>query len=858
MRCLRLLALSAFVFSTLSAAAMATVQTPVPIPTDAIPGTYVDLFDDGVVGPEFSPIGDATLVEQGGQLHVYQGSAGGGVLVKYPNRVAGQSLFVFCARVGFPIDQLGPDDWVSFEAVDVASGGLVSRRSQGKATWTITKDPDNPNKYTYKVYKDGNLTTEGEATIPEGATGFRIDKVPGTNMVIGEVLFPDNKWEKLWEHDPPEIPFGTFSVTSNLEEFALDEVMGGLHTDDGSSEGATGDLVPVVVEDGGFSFTPLGGNLYDVEVVVEDWVTFAQEGEAVLPFALEVGGEQAVAFEVKCRGGTGGTCSGQSSCSTKTCPDIEYDIGDGNGYRTYSGTCKKAQIGLPLCSCSYSLKKTLRAVEILPNELVTLVVDPKNEIPEIIEGNNRTSTRPSVEPFGMVMAHSCRDADADRKGKTDDRAAKEFQTTIKLSSGYFDASRIAPETIQMVPVTRDGMSSRSVPLSTYRTDGRTVELDFADDGSLDMPDCPTEMVVLGAAGSPLQFWSVSVPAVVFGPAYPASVVRSLIGQLEALTPTDAEVGTPQVQPNSVTDQLVAIGDLALPELVATLSTGSPGQKAFAAFVLGEIGNPSVIPDLEALRDALENQSLPLQELDYMQLAEAREAITALGGAPLTTGPGDTGDPSDPDIEVCADGVCKPVEKRCCVSAVDAVTSGPFQGGKRAGDYYPERANDDGTSDRWSGDGSTAGPHNIGSPPAQRTGALVQIVGTMDGDRSCCTISQHFTIEKSNYDQDSAPVGENIDDLGRSGRDVQNAPFRQQHGANGDSFCDYPARQYNAPPGRLNYCRKQRFTSCYHSYPDSVPPCQWEKCCVTWVLEQNANGNNATTTVTKIGSFCSNG
>ncbi|MEM7052520.1 MAG: hypothetical protein AAF604_22850, partial [Acidobacteriota bacterium] len=838
-------ALAALAFVACPTLITAAELAPAPFPPQDIPGTFVDRFDDGIVGPHYAPIGGATLIEQGGQLRVIQKAKGEGVLVKYPAQVAGQSLFVFCARVGFQLSQLGPGEMVAFEAVDVATGGFTTRSPQDSTRWEIEQDPTDPSKYNYKVYKNGSLTTEGQATIPENASGFRIDKVPGTNMVIGEVLFPDGSWEKLWEHDPPEIPFETFSITSTMDEFALDDVMGGLHTDDPNSDGAVSDLAPLAEADGGLAFYPRGDDLYDVEMTFEDLVAFSTEGESVIPLALEIG-ERSLAFEVKCRGGTGGTCSGQSNCSTKTCPDREYDIGDGNGYRTYSGTCKKATLGLPLCSCSYSLKKTVKAVKIAANQTVELVIDPKNSIPEIVEGNNRTAGRAAVEPFAMVTSHSCNTGSR----KNGDGESMAMKTTISLSSGFFPAESIRSESLSLIAVNEDGMLTESLPLTGFRAAGGTAELTFADDGSMGIPGCPTELILLGVSDSPLRYWSTKLEAIALSPLYPTTVARSLIGQLEALTPDDPEVGTPQIVPNSVADQLIAMGDMAVPELIATLTTGSDGQKAFAAYILGEIGNSSAIPDLEDLRDQLEAQPLPWSELTYTQLSEIDDALTSLGLIPVTNDPQTPSDETCIDGICCVDGFCYPEErKRCCVSGVDAVTSGPFSGGKRAGDYYPEVSNPDGSSSRWSGDGSTAGPHNIGSPPAQRTGALVQIVGTMDGDRSCCTISQNFVIEKSNYDQDTADVGERVDDLGRSRRDVQNGPFRQQHGGNQDSFCDYPARQYNAPPGRLNYCRRQRFTSCYHSYPDSQPPCQWQKCCVTWKLEQTANGNNASTTVT---------
>ena len=844
------------------------LQSPTP---SSVPGTFIDRFDDGVIGSEYSPVGGASLVESGGQLHVLQSAPGDGVLVTLPPDAGGAQLWAFCLRWGLDLatqlDQ--PGDQIVFRAweqstalMTLLQAGDPQALTQGteQVRWEIDKVDDTT--YDYRIYKNGELVRRGQATIPEGTKGFRIDKIPGTNKVIGEVLFHDGSWEKLFEKDPPEIPYEAFSLTSNMEDFSLDDVMAGLHTDDPNTEGAIGDLALVPFEDGGMTFTPLGGDLYDVEITLEDLATFGSSGETVIPLEVQIGeGEnlRTFALDVKCRGSDTGTCSGQSSCSTKTCPDREYDIGDGNGFQTYTGTCKKATIGLPLCSCSYKLKRSLNAVEIFPGETVTTVVDPANTIPEFIESANSETATPSVDAWSAGQSYGCsQDADG----------FISLQATVQVTTGHADLTRTDLGSVRLFLSGTSGIADQPVPAQTMTVADTSVLLDFVVDPSFGLTECPTDLVVLGATAPPMQYWSTVTPAGVMTDADLAGIVQNLLAQAEAATlPLDAEVGTPILVPNAPTGELIRMGDLAVPELTNAVVRNPLLQQAYAAFALGEIGNPSALPTLEGRFQEIDWATVA-DELELTVLKETGGAADKLGGGALLDGDGG-GDGGDTTTET-EDPVPTEEEekKRCCVIEVDAVTSGALAGGKSVGDYRaPGLSNADGSGagGRWNAPGTQAGPFNSQTPGgAQRTGAVVQIVATLEGDRSCCTISQHFTIEESNYDQDSAPVGEEVDDLGRAGAAIgdpgaaQRAPFRQTLGDDQDSFVDYPSRQYNAPPGRTNYTRKQRFVSCYHSYPDSDPPCEWEKCCVTWVIEQTADGDDAQTTVKKIGSDCDAG
>ena len=838
-----LLSLAAFIFigSTVPA-------VPVPAP---VPGTFHDTFDDGMVGPEYTPIGGATLIETGGQLRVIQSAPGDGVLVTYPDEVGGETLYAFCVRWGMDIVQqlVNDGDQIVVRAYEPGQNPLRGSGNE-KIRWEIEKVERQERTYTYKVYKDGELKQEGRVRIPEGTKGFRIDKKPGTNMIIGEVIMSDGSWEKLWEKDPPppEEPFDSFSITSNMDEFALDDVMGGLHTDDPNSAGALGDLSIAPLDEGGVVFTPLGGDLYDVEVTLDSIATFPSEETDTIEVELQIGEPARVLRAgVTCKGTGTGTCKGRSSCSTKTCPDREYDIGDGNGFQTYTGTCKKAKLGLPLCSCSYKPKRKLSAVEIQPGEVVRVVVDPDNTIPEIFEGDNVMTTRPSIDAFAVVESYSCQAGNTPlestpAKGPIPpDEDGISLTSTVRLTSGYLDLSQVDLGSVLMTLVADDGTSSRAVAPANGRAEGRALVLDFSVDPSMGISSCPSQLVLTGATAPPsLRFFSAVTAAAAVTDADVFGLVNSLIEELENYPPDMIQLGTLVIVPNAVTGQLIAIGDAALPALFSALSTGSRVQQSYSAFVLGEIGNPSAIVPLSdelAILQAIPNKVL----LDFTAIGAIQAALAALEDGDDPQGDDDD-DPSDPDTTG--------KEKRCCVTDAEIVTDGAFQGGKKLGDYYPDLAQPDGSSTYWSGDGSQGGAFDTGS----RTGGAVQIIGTMEGDRDCCTMTQHFVVEESNYPGgDVGPVGESVDDIARSGRDPSGPPFRQNIGGNQISMADPPSAPYGPPN---DFKRKLRFTTCFVSYPDSKPECEWKQCCVTWVQEQEAQGGAMTTNkIFEVGSWC---
>lgn len=818
------------------------------------PGTFVDLFDDGVVGPEYSAVGGATLSESGGQLVVAQSAPGDGVLVTFPATVGPDPLYPFCVRWGIDVvQQLADGATLTVRVFDPPPPAFTNPLGSGeKVRWEITKTGDRT--YEYKVYKDGQLKVRGRVRIPVGTKGFRIDKKPGTNMIIGEVIMSDGSWEKLWEKDPPppEEPFSAMSVTSDMDGFALDEVMAGLHTDDPSTEGAVGDLSVVPIDQGGVLFTPLGGDLYDVDVTLDSIATFGGEGEELIEVELRIGDPaRSVRAGVTCRGGGTGTCSGRSNCGSKTCPDREYDIGDGNGFQPYTGTCGMPSLGLPVCSCSYRPTRRFSAVQILPNEAVEVVVDPDNLLPEFTEGDNTVTTRPTIEAYAAAETYSCTTAgtvptepglaedvaDADAVGIT-------LDTTLRLASGYLDVDAIDSSTVELFLSTDQGVDDKPIALSDMWVVNGVAHLTFRTSPADGHLVCPNELLLVGAA--PPQFFSAITAARVTDDAEVYTTTRALLEQLAGYPPELEGLGTARIGANPVTGQIIAMGDLALPALHDAVGENDRLIQAYSAYCLGEIGNTlSILPlaDAEAVLEAQPDK----QGLDFTALGEIRYALDLLqgGGGNKPGGGGNQGNPGEETPE-------KPVpgeeEKRCCVTDAEIVSSGPLQGGKKMGDYYPDLANPDGTSSRWNGDGSQAGEFS-----GTRTGVAVQLIGTMEGDRDCCTMTQTFVLEESNYPgPEVGAIGAQVDDIAKSGRDPSGPPFRQNIGTNQISMADPPNAPYNAGS---NFHRKMRYETCFHSYPDSDPPCEWEKCCVVWVFEQTVTNGSPSSTVTEVGSYC---
>jgi hypothetical protein len=803
----------------------------------ATPGTFVDRFDDGVVGAEYAPVGEARLVEAGGFLRVLQSGADGGVEITPPRQVGGEDLLAYCLRFGLDVAQLArPGDRFVFRAFE----------NPERIRWEIIKVDDTT--YDYKVFKDGQLSVQGRARIPAGTRGFRIDKKPGTRLIIGEVVFPDGSFETLFERDPPgpELPFTSLIITSSLPEFRLSYAMAGLHTDLPTTEGAVGDLRVVPPEAGGVVLQPVGADRYDVQVTVESAAVFATREDARFAVALEVGDPpRVVSTTIECRGSGRGTCRGQGGCEAKICPDREYDLGDGQGFRPFVGTCSAPRLGLPVCSCSYRPKVTFRGVEIRPGESLGVVVDPDGAIPELIERDNRVTLSPTLEAFAALRDYRCDPTPGGRR---------RVQGTLRVASGHFDPRSVGAAATQLFPVGPEGVRGDPLPLSGAGFDDRVALLRFDAELPPGAP-CPQQLVLTGASPGTggTFFWSAVAEARVVSDRELAELAAALFDQLEEFPPEAMELGTLRLTPNPVTGRLITLGDLGLPTVLERLAAGSPVQRPYAAFASGEIGNRRAIPVLRRVRAEVTAKRSP-EVLDFTLLGEIADALRKLEGQddppPGQDGPGgsDAPPPHRPPVDLPPD--------RCCVTAAEVVTAGAFQGGKKLADYFPDLVTP-GTGDRspyWSGAGATAGGFDLGT----RTGAAVQLVGTVEGTRARCSITQHFVIERSNFPGagrpygDTAPVGQRTDDIAKSGRDSSRPPFRQDIGTDKISFADPPSRPYG--PGST-FSRKQRFESCFVSLPTSQPACTWMRCCATWILEQDVRAGTATSTVRNIGSFC---
>nr|WP_299382319.1 hypothetical protein [Allomuricauda sp.] len=93
------------------------------------------------------------------------------------------------------------------------------------------------------------------------------------------------------------------------------------------------------------------------------------------------------------------SCSGNGNCSTKSCPQIKitYNIFGEEEQWEWDGTCTSFSdiAGDPNlndeCYCSYASRSSCKYIISVPEpsgEVVTITIDPKNEVQEIVEDNN--------------------------------------------------------------------------------------------------------------------------------------------------------------------------------------------------------------------------------------------------------------------------------------------------------------------------------------------------------------------------------------------------------------------------------------------------------------------------------------
>jgi hypothetical protein len=127
-----------------------------------------------------------------------------------------------------------------------------------------------------------------------------------------------------------------------------------------------------------------------------------------------------------------------------------------------------------------------------------------------------------------------------------------------------------------------------------------------------------------------------------------------------------------------------------------------------------------------------------------------------------------------------------------------ITSGAFLGGLTVDNYYPDLA---GTG-RY-GHPATAGTYDTGT----RAGANIQLIGVIPAPCAPGQYSLAQTVTRTRFRRNGAVLpeeGMTFDDLGKSGRDVSNAPFRQEFlGGSGAplgyiiSMADEPNTAYGA-------------------------------------------------------------
>lgn len=188
---------------------------------------------------------------------------------------------------------------------------------------------------------------------------------------------------------------------------------------------------------------------------------------------------------------------------------------------------------------------------------------------------------------------------------------------------------------------------------------------------------------------------------------------------------------------------------------------------------------------------------------------------------------------------------------CCVESVDAVLGGSFQGGLSLTDYYPDLIGSDILSDR----PNVAGPFIS----TTRVGGKMQMVSTVSGKGSKCSVSQHLWVEveiiagkKTGRDH------QNFDDIAASGRDATKPPFRQYLNDN-PSMADPPSM----PNGPNTFATKW-FTTCVGSGgPGAGKTCKNKKCCVKWKFEVRIPapdinvpvGSGAVVNLTKEATWC---
>ncbi len=104
--------------------------------------------------------------------------------------------------------------------------------------------------------------------------------------------------------------------------------------------------------------------------------------------------------------------------------------------------------------------------------------------------------------------------------------------------------------------------------------------------------------------------------------------RELVASFAEQEPPASSLGTPFLADTEATQALVQMGQAAIPALREALGSDNPKIVLYAAYTLGQMGDASVLPDLQAVRDARAAKE-PKEAFDYGIVSVASKAIENL-------------------------------------------------------------------------------------------------------------------------------------------------------------------------------------------------------------------------------------
>lgn len=109
----------------------------------------------------------------------------------------------------------------------------------------------------------------------------------------------------------------------------------------------------------------------------------------------------------------------------------------------------------------------------------------------------------------------------------------------------------------------------------------------------------------------------------------AAKIDSILASLETVEPTWDSLGTPEPAETEDFVKLVAMGEDAVPHLIARASLrDSPRQMAYIAKALGRIGDPIAVTTLRELRQVFQAKE-PKNEWDFAVIGQCNVALSRL-------------------------------------------------------------------------------------------------------------------------------------------------------------------------------------------------------------------------------------